>query len=85
MGGDGVGTHHPFGNAPQRLVFGIEGFECRTSLVVPSLVKPAGHGTLHLVDLGFQIEVPGYVPLSPQPVLPAYFIFNTSRYRRPGS
>jgi hypothetical protein len=27
-------SHHPFGHSLQRLVFGIEGFECRTPLVV---------------------------------------------------
>jgi hypothetical protein len=33
----------PFGLSPQRLVFGIEGFERRASLVVSPLVEPAAH------------------------------------------
>ena len=30
-------SHHPFGRPLQRLVFGIEGFECRTTMVAPAL------------------------------------------------
>ena len=34
---------HPLSHPPQRLVFGMEGFECRTPLVVPPLIEPEGH------------------------------------------
>jgi hypothetical protein len=64
-------SHHPLGHPPQRLVFGIEGFECSTSLVVPPLIEPAGHRPQQSVDLGFQSGVPGDLQPPPQPVLPA--------------
>jgi hypothetical protein len=75
--------HHSLGHPPQRLVFGILGFECRTPLVVHPFIEPAGHSPLQAVDLGFQSGVPGDLPPPPQPVLQAYFIFNAGRYRRP--
>ena len=65
------------------MVFGIEGFECRTPLVVSPLIEPAGHRPLQAVDLGFQSGVPADMPPPPQPVLQAYFVLNTDRYRRP--
>ena len=61
----------------------MEGFECRTPLVVPPLIEPAGHRPLQAVDLGFQSGVPGDLPPPPQPVLQAYFVLNAGRYRRP--
>jgi hypothetical protein len=76
-------SQHPLSHPPQRLVFGIEGFECRTPLVVPPLIEPASHRPLQAVDLGFQSGVPGDLPPPPQPVLQAYFILNADRYRRP--
>jgi hypothetical protein len=48
------------------LVFGIEGFEGSTPLVVPPLVEPAGHRPLQSVDLGFQSGVPCDLPLPPE-------------------
>jgi len=61
----------------------MEGFECRTPLVVPPLIEPAVHRRLHAVELGFQGGVPGDLPPPPQPVLQAYFVLNAGRYRRP--
>jgi hypothetical protein len=84
QGRDGVGTlYHPLGHLLQRLVFGIEGFECCTPLVGPPLVETAGHRPLQAVDLSSQSGVPGDLPLSPQPVLQANLILNASGYRRP--
>ena len=59
----------------------MEGFECRTPLVVPPLIEPAGHRPLQAVDLGFHSGVPGDLPLPPQSVLQAYFVLNAGRYR----
>jgi len=73
-----MNSHHP-----QRLVFGIEGFECRNPLVIPPLVETAGHGPLQAVDLGSESGVSGDLPPLPPPVLQAYLILNSSRYRRP--
>ena len=42
-------SRHPLGHPPQRLVLGIEGFECRTPLVVPPLTEPVGHRPLQAV------------------------------------
>jgi len=64
-------SHHPFDQIPQRLFFGIEVFDCRTPLVVSSLVEPAGHRPLQAVDLGFQSGLPGYLPPPPQPFIQA--------------
>ena len=64
-------SHRPFGN-PQRLVFGIEGFECHNPLFVPPLIQPAGHRPLQAVNLGFQIGFPGDVPLPPQTIFLVY-------------
>jgi len=85
-------SHHPLGHPPQRLVLGIEGFECSTPLIVPPLVESAGHRTLQAVNLGLQSGVPGDLALPPQPVLQAYLVLNTggsvgrgsSRWRRLG-
>ena len=49
-------SHHPFGFPPQRLVFGVEGFDRRAPLVVPPPVEPAGNRPL-MVKLIFQIWV----------------------------
>jgi len=73
----------PFVHPLQRLVFKIKGFECSAPLVVSSLVEPASHRPLQEVDLGFQSEVPGDLPLPPRPVLQAYLILRAGRYRRP--
>ena len=59
----------------------MEGFECRTRLVVPPIIEPAGHRKLQAVDLGFQSGVPGDLPPPPQPVFQAYFFLNDGRYR----
>jgi hypothetical protein len=48
--------------------------ECRTPLVVPPLIEPAGHRPLQAVDIGFQSRVPDDLPPPPQPVLQVYFI-----------
>ena len=61
----------------------MEGFECRTPLVVPPLIEAVGHRPLQAVDLSFQSGIPGDQPTPPQPVLQAYFVLNASRYRRP--
>jgi hypothetical protein len=83
-GGDGVGTLITrFCHPPQRLVFGIKGFECSTPLVVPPLVESTGHRPLQPVDLGFQSGVPGDLPPPLQPVLQAYLILNASWYWGP--
>jgi hypothetical protein len=65
------------------MVFGIEGFECSTPLVIPPLVEPTCHRPLQAVDLGFQSGVLGDLPPPPQPVLQAYLVLNTSRYHGP--
>jgi hypothetical protein len=54
-------SHHPFGHPPQRLVFGIEGLECHTPVVVSPL-ELAGHRPLQAVDLCYQSGVPGDLP-----------------------
>ena len=83
-GGDGIrNSNHSIGQPPQRLVYGIEGFEHRATLVIPPLVKPASHRPLQAVDLGFQSGVPGDLPIPPQPVLQVYFILNAGWYRKP--
>ena len=74
-------SRHPFGHPSQRLVFGLEGFECRTPLVVPPL-EPTGHRPLQAVDLCSQSGDPGDLLPPPHPVLQAYLIMNASRYRR---
>jgi len=77
-------VHHPFAHPPQRLVFEIEGFECRTPQVVPPFINLAGHRHLQAADdLGFQSGVLAELPLPPQPVLQVYLILNTSRYLKP--
>jgi len=48
-----MNSHHPFGHPSQRLVFGIEGFDLRTPLVVTPLVETASRRSLKAVDLGF--------------------------------
>ena len=54
-----------------------------TPLVVPTLLQLDGHRPLQAVYLSFEGRVPCELPLPPKPVLQAYFILNTSRYRRP--
>jgi hypothetical protein len=76
-------SHHPFGHPTQRLVFRMERFECRSPLVVPPFVETSGQPPLQAVDLGFQSRVPGDLPTPPQPVLQAYPVLNSIRYRRP--
>ena len=46
----------------------MEGFECRTPLLVPSLVEQAGPRPLQTVDFSFQNGVPGDLPPPTQPV-----------------
>jgi len=53
------------------MVFGIEGFGCRTPLVVTPLLETEGHRPLQAVDLSFQSGVSGDLPLPPRPVLQA--------------
>ena len=65
------------------MVFGIEGFEWSTQLVVPPLIGPAGHRPLQAVVLGFQSDVPCDLSPPPQPVLKAYFVLIAGRYQRP--
>jgi hypothetical protein len=77
-------SHHPIRHLPQRLVFGIEGFECLTTLVLTPLIEWAGHRPLQAVDLGFQSGVPRDLPPPSQPVLQAYFILNAGRIRGRG-
>ena len=38
---------------------------------------------MQAVYLSFESSVPSELPLPPKPVLQAYFILNTSRYRKP--
>jgi hypothetical protein len=61
----------PFGHPPQRLVFGIEGFECSIPLVVLPLVEPTGHQPLQAFEIGFQSGVPVDLPPPTQSVLQA--------------
>ena len=77
-----MNSYHPLGHPPQRLVFGIEGFECRTPMIKP-LVEPASHRPLHAVEFDFQSGIPGDLPLPPQPGLQAKVIMNARRYQRP--
>jgi hypothetical protein len=56
---------------------------CRSSLVIPQLIEPAGHRPLQAVDFGFQSGVPSDLPPPPQPVLQAYLVLNAGRYQRP--
>jgi len=65
-------SYYSLGHPQQLLVFGIEGFKCSAPLVVYLLVEPAGHRPLQSVDLGFQSEAPGDLPLLPQPVFRLY-------------
>jgi hypothetical protein len=76
-----MNSHHSFCHPPQRLVFGIEGFEGGTAMVIPPLFELMCHRPLQAVHLGFQSGVPGDLPPPPQPVLQAYLVPNTSRYR----
>ena len=76
-------SHHRLGHPPQRLVFGMEGFECRTPLVVPPLIEQAGHRPLQAADLRFQSGVHGDLPSSPKPNLQAHFVLNAGGYRKP--
>jgi hypothetical protein len=76
-------SHHPFGHPPQRLVFGIEGFESRTALAVPPLIEPSVHRPMQAGDLGFQSGISGDLSTLLQLVLQAYLILIVSRYRRP--
>jgi hypothetical protein len=78
-----MNSHHPLGHPPQRLVFGIEGFESSAALVVHPLFELAAYRPVQSVDLGFQSGVPGYLPPPPKPVLQAYSILNDSPNRRP--
>lgn len=64
------------------MVFGINGFQYRTPLVIPPLIELAGHRPLQAFVLGSQNGVPGDQP--PQPVLQAYPILNGSRYQAVG-
>ena len=77
-----MNSHRPFGHPSQRLVFGMEVFDCRTPLVVPPLVEPMGHRPLQVVHPGSHCGVFGDLPPLSQPVLQAYLILNGSRYRR---
>ena len=52
----------------------MEGFECRTPLVFPPLIEPAGHRTLQAIDLRSQSAFPGDMPPPPESVLQAYNI-----------
>jgi hypothetical protein len=61
----------------------MQNLQSVTPLVVPPLVQLEGHRLLHAVYLSFQSRIPCELPLSPKPVLQAYLILNTSRYRRP--
>ena len=79
----GKKSQHLFGNPPQRLVLGIEGFERRAPLLVPPLDELAGRRPFKAVDLNSQSGVPGDLPPPPQAVLQAYLILNASRNRRP--
>ena len=77
-------SHHPLGNPPKRLVFGMEVLECGTPLFVPPVIEPAGHKRLQAVDLGFQSGVPSDLTPPPQSVLKAYFVLNADLYQIPG-
>ena len=82
QGGRSRNFHHPLCH-PQRLVFGIEVFKCRTSLVVPPLVEPTSRRLVQAFDFGFQRWVPCELPLPPQPVLQASIVLNVGPYQRP--
>jgi hypothetical protein len=73
-----VKSHNPLCHLPKRLVVTAQEFQRIAVLFVPPLVQPIGHRPLEAVDLGFQSGVPRDLSKPPQPILPAYFILNTS-------
>jgi hypothetical protein len=81
--GVGVATHHPLSRPPQRLILRMQSLQGAAPLVVPPLLQLEGHRPLQAVYLSFKSRVPCELPLPPEPVLQAYLILNTSRYRRP--
>ena len=63
------------------MVFGVQGFECSTLLVIPPIVEVTGHQPPQAVDLGFQSGVSDDLPSSPQSVVTEYITLNLSLYR----
>ena len=61
----------------------MQSLQSVTPLVVPPLLQLEGHRPLQAVYLSFEGRVPCELPLPPKAVLQAYFILNTSRYRKP--
>ena len=61
----------------------MQSFQSIIPLIVPPLLQLEGHRPLQAVYLSLQSRVPCELPLPPKPVLLAYFILNTSWYRRP--
>jgi hypothetical protein len=61
----------------------MQSLRCVPPLVDPPLLQLEGYQPLQAVYLSFQSRVPCELPLPPKPVLQAYVILNTSRYRRP--
>ena len=61
----------------------MQSLQSVTPLVVPPLLQLEGHRSLQAVYLSFESRVFCELPLPPKPVLQAYLIQNTSRYRRP--
>jgi len=62
----------------------IKGFNYCTPLGVPLLVQSADYRPLHAVELSSQIVVPSELSLTPQTILLAYLILNTSLSRTAG-
>ena len=65
------------------MVFGVDGLQCRTPLVIPPLLEPAGYRSMQALALGYQSGVSGELPLPSQPVLQLYLIMDASGYTRP--
>jgi hypothetical protein len=61
----------------------MQSLESVTPLVVSPLLQLEGNRNLQAVYLSFESRVPCELTLPLKPVFQAYFILNTSRYRRP--
>ena len=61
----------------------MQSLQSVTPLVVPPLLQLESHRRVQADYLSFESSVPCQLPLPPKPVIQAYLILNTSRYRRP--
>ena len=60
----------------------MQSIQCVCPLVVPPLLQLEGHQPLQAFYLNLESRIPCELPLSPKPILQAYFILNSSRHRK---